>query len=512
MGSLEVNKTLSNGPLYFREASIHAILRFIRERRSLSLANSVILYCRSLVTDVDKSRYVLNRGLDKTKNAKVFASNHLYLNGSSQKVDYDIIHELGENSRQIATSAAGGWTIGNDHSYTGLMATGYIYNLSTVTDGVVYVTYRISSYLGGSFEGNNKTGTYTVKKVLDGSGLNLSGASFSGVVNIDSVVEITLPANSYLTYFDVETKDWVRGGSISGDILLEPDYTHPMLVSHSHVFTHTAPLSEDDYILMSTDPDVIKRVVYENFVMSSGFSKSDIVRFWPCSEGSYGIGAESIQEVMTNVNKAITSYGPECRTTYENVDYGPTNLLIVQDENGDIVDTANPDTFSFNSDGSYYSVACDFSGRWTITIVLELNGSTGRYFGADASMLSIGEVSPGRLRVSLNGVAYEKDLGTGMFWVAITSEGKIFTQGTLDTTIDMTGFSLASDFYFGKLPGETVNYFNASVGCFTFNETIFVDSDIATFFAMSTDIIYGLTTETGEYLTQEDGTILTEDF
>jgi len=244
------------------------------------------------------------------------ASNFINLTGT-QKVPYDILHELGSDLfSTIGASGAnvtvtpitdgfnivGGGGVGSaesvgfDHTST---ATGKVmvigFDCFITTDGAIF-----DSYYDGSDYVSNPKGSFTIV-----NGYNeiivptrdiattrttiskISPAQVSYDIDITNITvkEITLQTASYFSYFDHATKSIVQlsaDGDVGATLPVSTHYSQED--SHQFSFNHTTPLSAADIAAIKADPNLAFRML-KGEVLPSGFSNTDVGNFWGGNEG-----------------------------------------------------------------------------------------------------------------------------------------------------------------------------------------------------------------------------------
>ena len=167
-----------------------------------SLLAAIIYNMDTFNITAEMTRTIDNAGsYGAVSDADMYASNAVYFNGIDQYADLDIVHQLGADTKQIATLGTD-WVDNGLHSYTATLATSSLSALSTATTDNVQISFTISSLTAGTVEGYSVNGTYTVDVTDD----SLDAIGFTGDVLINSVKEITV-ADSFLTFIHPDTQE-----------------------------------------------------------------------------------------------------------------------------------------------------------------------------------------------------------------------------------------------------------------------------------------------------------------
>lgn len=104
------------------------------------------------------------------------------------------------------------------------------------------------------------------------------------IIHTDNGGSITIPNNSYVTYYDTDGKVFVQIDHAT----LPVAATYNMTKSHQLYMTHTKALTTAELIEMNSNPNLIMSVWFDGASLGDGFIKSDIVNFCVPIEGALG--------------------------------------------------------------------------------------------------------------------------------------------------------------------------------------------------------------------------------
>ena len=116
---------------------------------------------------------------------------------------------------------------------------------------------------------------------------------------------------------------------------LETLPTKELTDSHQAVFSHTAPITDEDMLVLDANPNKIWNVWFDALVLPSGFAKADITNFYGGNEGSNS--AEFLQDLNVTrsaLNKPYNqSYLPFSRTDVS-VSSDGTDIIVTNTPSG----------------------------------------------------------------------------------------------------------------------------------------------------------------------------------
>ena len=244
---------------------------------SKEAANIVYNMDRFYVTDAGLTT-IDNAGSDgSTSDAPMYASNHIYLDGSTQSVDYPIPHTLGSEliinpwveylNNTLVDNLDGSFTCTMVDSDRMCQSTGLIYEVGktyaiqkTITTDTASGNMILWDGLTAHVLSANSTTEYIV---ATGTGGDIRFNNFSvgefATFEIE-LQEITNP-NSDITYFDTATKSHIRVDNSVGT----PSITYNQTDSHSNTFTLTKARTVEeiasDKLYLDAHPESVARLV-----------------------------------------------------------------------------------------------------------------------------------------------------------------------------------------------------------------------------------------------------------
>ena len=403
-----VYSTVSLGASKYR---ITASFDMLTKIKDLFVIPSIQYNMDVISTEIDGTRYIKNDGKGGSSfNAEAFASDHIYLNGTTQSVPYPVLHNLGSNE---ITGLSWSLVSGDETSaLTDNTASTFTLAVTVVGTNAYRPYIRINSTANSStksykisFTATVTSGTSVIKRLYNGVNYDSNYTVTDGyneivLVNIGDdaygslivyfdgtqlfdvsatnflVEEITLPTASYLSRFGSTTNTIIELSSTGdrGDTL-PIGTTYSVTDSHQFALNHTAPLEDIDISALEADPNLAFRMFLDGEVLPSGFSNTDVGWF---SGGNEGLAsAEKVydlsdQAFLTYVS--IVDYDAATRTTLANQSNGASNLKLTRNVSGGTTGIAAANTTQWEADGRTAVT------NWTITapftITEEIDGDT----------------------------------------------------------------------------------------------------------------------------------------
>ncbi len=324
------------------------------------------------VTDADL-RTIDNAGREgQLSDAPMYASNHIFLDGSTQSINYPIPYTLGSNlgtnvisNGDIVITDLGG---GIYNAVVTNLATGYLrfrHNLLstrcmfdvtvTVNSGVCNVSdiqHAISDPSPFVFSGNFSIESQTISD-NNYPVTPTIGDSFD-IDIIFTLKEITNP-DSFLAYFDTATKSHITVDNSSGT----PSTTYTQEDSHSNTVTIAKAMTSEEIVSDTTyldaNPESIARLVDGETVAGLSFDLTDIEAFYPANEGLVaGATVYDVTDQTWATFTTITNYASTCRTNLDLTNYGASNRRYYRDATGRF--TGISLYGEYHGDGSYDTI------------------------------------------------------------------------------------------------------------------------------------------------------------
>ena len=107
-----------------------------------------------------------------------------------------------------------------------------------------------------------------------------------------------------------------------------------METSFSNAMVLDVEPTEADLILLDAKPWLLMDLSLGDLTTGLSFALANITHYAPCNEGI--VVGNLVNDVITASTYTIDGYTNECRTLYNNVNYGINNLLYLQDVDGKI--------------------------------------------------------------------------------------------------------------------------------------------------------------------------------
>ena len=188
-----------------------------------------------------------------------------------------------------------------------------------------------------------------------------------------SNVDVPVDGNTLsIIYFDADTKVWLKATSF-------PDVTfYRISTSFADAIPLTVLASDADIAYLNDYPDAARELAFHQAHSGLSFTRDNMQHFYAGNETSTTL----VYDILDGSSIAIT--GGTDRAQLKNVNYGPSDLRVVQDANGMIIGMQDVYKFSFNGDERFINpkwippVATDWYIEYTMDVanngVYELSG------------------------------------------------------------------------------------------------------------------------------------------
>jgi len=90
--------------------------------------------------------------------------------------------------------------------------------------------------------------------------------------------------------------------------------------------------TQNDLDYLEANPDDLRNMAFDDVIAGLSFTKSNMQKFYSCSEGKEGV--YDVYNILDSTSVAIVNPTTACITTYKNQDIGASNLHFKQDANG----------------------------------------------------------------------------------------------------------------------------------------------------------------------------------
>jgi len=325
---------------------------------------------------VNGSNLVEDRDTSGTEyDATVHGSNSVYLDGTTQSVELDIIHQLGVSIFDYIRATTNVTVI--DHGDTTYTATGtssnrFVPSVSPdAMKGETFIWSFDAEILSGSLEidayYDGSAWISLPDKVLIVNGANsvLCGGrdlsymtlrsattSFEIKFSNNTIEEIT-NTNSYITYTKPATGAIVTA-TPSG-------VTHIMTDSFQNFIATDVEVIQSDIDYMEANPNAFTEMMI-NSVEDVGlsFTIANVIHWYPANEGLVALA--NVRDYVGATTAVITDYTDTCRTTYQNGIYGCNDMRVIKDSSGRMTSTIDTTLARCDGTGAYADVGAGISG------------------------------------------------------------------------------------------------------------------------------------------------------
>ncbi len=129
-------------------------------------------------------------------------------------------------------------------------------------------------------------------------------------------------------------------------------------------------ITENEIKQVNENADILYEVWFNNATLIDGFSKANMLGFYPGTEGPDG--GDQISNLVDSTTITIDGHTANTRTFFEDNNFGPSNLTTIQDSNGTITGLIDSEMINVSTvkyiDTGFLANMAEFSIEDIVTI------------------------------------------------------------------------------------------------------------------------------------------------